>query len=254
MDKIILQCNNLRKTYKKKNHLHVACDDINLCIKQGECLGVVGESGSGKSTLANIIMKLEKADSGTVILNDKDITNVKRNELKEVYKEIQMVFQDAIGSFNPRLTIEESIMEYVCNLCSTTEEEKKHKVDNLLQMVGLPKEYKDRYPHELSGGQCQRAAIARALSAHPKILVCDEATSALDVSVQAQVVELLKEMQEKMNISYLFITHDLALVSSFCDRVAVMKNGKVVEVGEAKEVINNPQHEYTKLLIKSAYL
>ena len=121
-------------------------------------------------------------------------------------------------------------------------------------MVGLPKEYKDRYPHELSGGQCQRAAIARALSAHPKILVCDEATSALDVSVQAQVVELLKEMQEKMNISYLFITHDLALVSSFCDRVAVMKNGKVVEVGEAKEVINNPQHEYTKLLIQSAYL
>ena len=219
MDKIILQCNNLRKTYKKKDHLHVACDDINLYIKQGECLGVVGESGSGKSTLANIIMKLEKADSGTVILNDKDITNVKRNELKEVYKEIQMVFQDAIGSFNPRLTIEESIMEYVCNLCSTTEEEKKHKVDNLLQ-----------------------------------ILVCDEATSALDVSVQAQVVELLKEMQEKMNISYLFITHDLALVSSFCDRVAVMKNGKVVEVGEAKEVINNPQHEYTKLLIQSAYI
>ena len=254
MDKIILQCNNLRKTYKKKNHLHVACDDINLYIKQGECLGVVGESGSGKSTLANIIMKLEKADSGTVILNDKDITNVKRNELKEVYKEIQMVFQDAIGSFNPRLTIEESIMEYVCNLCSTTEEEKKHKVDNLLQMVGLQKEYKDRYPHELSGGQCQRAAIARALSAQPKILVCDEATSALDVSVQGQVVELLKEMQEKMNISYLFITHDLALVSSFCDRVAVMKNGKVVEVGEAKEVINNPQHEYTKLLIQSAYL
>ena len=164
-----------------------------------------------------------------------------------------MVFQDAIGSFNPRLTIEESIMEYVCNLCSTTEEEKKHKVDNLLQMVGLPKEYKDRYPHELSGGQCQRAAIARALSAQPKILVCDEATSALDVSVQAQIVELLKEMQEKMNISYLFITHDLALVSSFCDRVAVMKNGKIVEVGDTKEVINNPKDEYTKLLIKSAY-
>ena len=253
VEKKILQCNNLRKTYKKKDHLHVACDDINLYIKQGECLGVVGESGSGKSTLANIIMKLEKADSGTVILNDKDITNVKRNELKEVYKEIQMVFQDAIGSFNPRLTIEESIMEYVCNLCSTTEEEKKHKVDNLLRMVGLSKEYKYRYPHELSGGQCQRAAIARALSAQPKILVCDEATSALDVSVQAQIVELLKEMQEKMNISYLFITHDLALVSSFCDRVAVMKNGKVVEVGDAKEVINNPMDEYTKLLIKSAY-
>ena len=183
----------------------------------------------------------------------KDITNIKSNKLKEIYKDIQMVFQDAIGSFNPRFTIEESITEYVCNLCSTTEADKKHKVDNLLRMVGLSKEYKYRYPHELSGGQCQRAAIARALSAHPKILVCDEATSALDVSVQAQIVELLKEMQEKMNISYLFITHDLALVSSFCDRVAVMKNGKIVEVGDAKEVINNPKDEYTKLLIKSAY-
>ena len=253
MDKIILQCNNLRKIYKKKDHLHVACDDINLYIKQGECLGIVGESGSGKSTLANIIMNLEKADSGTVLLNNKDITNIKSNKLKEIYKDIQMVFQDAIGSFNPRFTIEESIMEYVCNLCSTTEADKKHKVDNLLRMVGLSKEYKYRYPHELSGGQCQRAAIARALSAQPKILVCDEATSALDVSVQAQRVELLKEMQEKMNISYLFITHDLALVSSFCDRVAVMKNGKIVEVGDTKEVINNPKDEYTKLLIKSAY-
>lgn len=253
MDKIILQCNNLRKIYKKKDHLHVACDDINLYIKQGECLGIVGESGSGKSTLANIIMNLEKADSGTVLLNNKDITNIKSNKLKEIYKDIQMVFQDAIGSFNPRFTIEESIMEYVCNLCSTTEADKKHKVDNLLRMVGLSKEYKYRYSHELSGGQCQRAAIARALSAQPKILVCDEATSALDVSVQAQIVELLKEMQEKMNISYLFITHDLALVSSFCDRVAVMKNGKIVEVGDTKEVINNPKDEYTKLLIKSAY-
>ena len=253
MDKIILQCNNLRKIYKKKDHLHVACDDINLYIKQGECLGIVGESGSGKSTLANIIMNLEKADSGTVLLNNKDITNIKSNKLKEIYKDIQMVFQDAIGSFNPRFTIEESIMEYVCNLCSTTEADKKYKVDNLLRMVGLSKEYKYRYSHELSGGQCQRAAIARALSAQPKILVCDEATSALDVSVQAQIVELLKEMQEKMNISYLFITHDLALVSSFCDRVAVMKNGKIVEVGDTKEVINNPKDEYTKLLIKSAY-
>ena len=253
MDKIILQCNNLRKTYKKKNHLHVACDDINLYIKQGECLGVVGESGSGKSTLANIIMKLEKADSGTVILNDKDITNVKRNELKEVYKEIQMVFQDAIGSFNPRLTIEESIMEYVCNLCSTTEEEKKHKVDNLLQMVGLQKEYKDRYPHELSGGQCQRAAIARALSSHPKVLICDEATSALDVSVQAQVIDLLVQMKKELNISYIFITHNLALVSSFCDRVIVMNHGEIVEEGSAYDVINNPQNDYTKLLLNSIF-
>ena len=201
-----------------------------------------------------MIVQLEDTTSGEILYEGEDITKLKGEKLRQNRRHIQMVFQDAIGSFNPRFTIEESIMEYVCNLCSTTEADKKHKVDNLLRMVGLSKEYKYRYPHELSGGQCQRAAIARALSAQPKILVCDEATSALDVSVQAQIVELLKEMQEKMNISYLFITHDLALVSSFCDRVAVMKNGKVVEVGEAKEVINNPQHEYTKLLIQSAYL
>lgn len=254
MSKVILQCKDLKKSYKKKNHLHIACDGIDLALKQGECLGIVGESGCGKSTLARIIMNLERADFGKVILNEKDITNIKGKALKEVYKDIQMVFQDAIGSFNPKLTIEESILEYVCNLCSVTESDRKVVVDNLLEMVGLPKEYKKRYPHELSGGQCQRAAIARALSAHPKILVCDEATSALDVSVQAQVVELLREMQEKMNISYLFITHDLALVSSFCDRVAVMNGGKIVECGDAREVIKNPQHEYTKLLISSAHL
>lgn len=254
MSNIVLECSNLKKSYKKKDHLHIACDDISLKLKQGECLGIVGESGCGKSTLAKIIMNLEKADSGKVTLNGKEITNIKGKALKEVYKEIQMVFQDAIGSFNPRLTIEQSILEYVCNLCSVTEGERKKVVENLLEMVGLPKEYKNRYPHELSGGQCQRAAIARALSAHPKILVCDEATSALDVSVQAQVVELLREMQQKMNVSYLFITHDLALVSSFCDKVAVMNKGKIVEFGDAREVIKNPKHEYTKLLISSAQL
>ena len=253
MDKIILQCNNLRKTYKKKNHLHVACDDINLYIKQGECLGVVGESGSGKSTLANIIMKLEKADSGTVILNDKDITNVKRNELKEVYKEIQMVFQDAIGSFNPKITIGKSIEEYVCSLCTTDENNREIVVESLLEMVGLPKEFKDRYPHELSGGQCQRAAIARALSSHPKVLICDEATSALDVSVQAQVIDLLVQMKKELNISYIFITHNLALVSSFCDRVIVINHGEIVEEGSAYDVINNPQNDYTKLLLNSIF-
>ena len=251
--KNILKVEKIEKYYGNKDNITKAIDNISFRVDKGEFVGIMGPSGSGKTTLLNCISTIDTVTTGNIIINDKDITNVKRNELKEVYKDIQMVFQDAIGSFNPRFTIEESIMEYVCNLCSTTEADKKHKVDNLLRMVGLSKEYKYRYPHELSGGQCQRAAIARALSAQPKILVCDEATSALDVSVQAQIVELLKEMQEKMNISYLFITHDLALVSSFCDRVAVMKNGKVVEVGDAKEVINNPMDEYTKLLIKSAY-
>ena len=165
-----------------------------------------------------------------------------------------MVFQDAIGSFNPKITIGESINEYVCNLCSVTKKDREEKVEQLLKLVGLPIEFKNRYPHELSGGQCQRAAIARALSSHPKVLICDEATSALDVSVQAQIIDLLIKMKKEFNISYIFITHDLALVSSFCDRVIVIKEGKVVEEGKVNKVINNPENEYTKRLLNSIFL
>lgn len=251
MSNVILECNNLNKRYKKKDHYHIAANNLTFKLKEGECLGIVGESGSGKSTLAKMIMNLEKIDSGKVILKDKNITNIKGKKLRDAYKDIQMVFQDAIGSFNPKITIGESIKEYVCNLCSTTKEDREHKVEELLKLVGLPIEFKNRYPDELSGGQCQRAAIARALSSHPKVLICDEATSALDVSVQAQVVDLLIRMRKEFNISYIFITHDLALVSSFCDRVIVMKDGSIVEEGIVHKVINEPESEYTKLLLSS---
>ena len=196
-------------------------------------------------------MNLEKADDGKVILDGNNITNIKGKKLSSVYKEIQIVFQDAIGSLNPKMTIGESIKEYVCSLCSTTKEEREKKVEDLLELVGLPKEFKNRYPHELSGGQCQRVAIARALSSHPKVLICDEATSALDVSVQAQVLDLLIKMKNNLNISYIFITHDLALVSSFCDRVIVIKDGSIVEEGYVDKVINDPKSDYTKLLLNS---
>ena len=251
MSEIILQCKNINKKYKKKDHYHIAANNINFNLKKGECLGIVGESGCGKSTLARIIMNLEKSDSGKVILNDKDITNIKGKKLSLMYKEIQMVFQDAVGSLNPKMTIGESIKEYVCSLCSVTKKDREEKVENLLELVGLSKEFKNRYPHELSGGQCQRVAIARALSSHPKVLICDEATSALDVSVQAQIIELLIKMKKELNISYIFITHDLALVSSFCERVLVMKDGNIVEEGSVYKVINNPENEYTKLLLSS---
>ncbi len=253
MDKVILECKNINKKYKKKNHYHMASKNINLQLKEGESLGIVGESGCGKSTLAKIIMNLEKPDSGEVILDNECISNKKGKELREVYKDIQMVFQDAIGSFDPKMTIGESIDEYVCSLCTKDKGNREIVVDSLLKMVGLPEEFKDRYPYELSGGQCQRAAIARALSTHPKVLVCDEATSALDVSVQAQVIDLLVEMKKELNISYIFITHNLALVSSFCDRVIVMNHGEIVEEGRAYDVINNPQNEYTKLLLNSVF-
>ena len=251
MNEIILQCKNIKKKYKKKDHYHIAANNISFALKKGECLAIVGESGCGKSTLARVIMNLEKADDGKVILDGNNITNIKRKKLSSVYKDIQMVFQDAIGSLNPKMTIGESIKEYVCSLCSTTKEEREKKVEDLLELVGLPKEFKNRYPHELSGGQCQRVAIARALSSHPKVLICDEATSALDVSVQAQVLDLLIKMKNNLNISYIFITHDLALVSSFCDRVIVIKDGSIVEEGYVDKVINDPKSDYTKLLLSS---
>ena len=251
MNEIILQCKNIKKKYKKKDHYHIAANNISFALKKGECLAIVGESGCGKSTLARVIMNLEKADDGKVILDGNNITNIKRKKLSSVYKDIQMVFQDAIGSLNPKMTIGESIKEYVCSLCSTTKEEREKKVEDLLELVGLPKEFKNRYPYELSGGQCQRVAIARALSSHPKVLICDEATSALDVSVQAQVLDLLIKMKNNLNISYIFITHDLALVSSFCDRVIVIKDGSIVEEGYVDKVINDPKSDYTKLLLNS---
>lgn len=251
MNEIILQCKNIKKKYKKKDHYHIAANNISFALKKGECLAIVGESGCGKSTLARVIMNLEKADDGKVILDGNNITNIKGKKLSSVYKEIQIVFQDAIGSLNPKMTIGESIKEYVCSLCSTTKEEREKKVEDLLELVGLPKEFKNRYPHELSGGQCQRVAIARALSSHPKVLICDEATSALDVSVQAQVLDLLIKMKNNLNISYIFITHDLALVSSFCDRVIVIKDGSIVEEGYVDKVINDPKSDYTKLLLNS---
>lgn len=251
MKEAILQCKNIKKKYKKKDHYHIAANNISFDLKKGECLAIVGESGCGKSTLARVIMNLEKADDGQVILDGNNITNIKGKKLSSVYKDIQMVFQDAIGSLNPKMTIGESIKEYVCSLCSTTKEEREKKVEYLLELVGLPKEFKNRYPHELSGGQCQRVAIARALSSHPKVLICDEATSALDVSVQAQVLDLLIKMKNNFNISYIFITHDLALVSSFCDRVIVIKDGSIVEEGYVDKVINDPKSDYTKLLLNS---
>lgn len=253
MSSIILRCENINKSYKKKNHYHIAADNISFQLEEGECLGIVGESGSGKSTLAKIIMNLEKSDSGKVFLRDNNITNIKGKKLRKAYKDIQMVFQDAVGSFNPKITIGQSINEYVCNLCFVTKDDREKKVDELLRLVGLPIDFKNRYPHELSGGQCQRVAIARALSSHPKVLICDEATSALDVSVQAQIIELLINMKKELNISYIFITHDLAIVSSFCDRVIVMKDGKIVESGLVEKVINNPENEYTKQLLNSIF-
>lgn len=248
----LLIIKGISKVYKKDNKEYKVLEDINFKIKKGEMIGIVGESGSGKSTLARQIIRLEKPTSGQVLLNNQDITNIKGKELKNIYKDMQMVFQDPIGSFDPRLTIGKSIDELLKNN-KVPKNIRKEKIIELLKLVGLDKQYIDKYPRELSGGQCQRAAIAKAISCEPKILICDEVTSALDVSVQGQVISLLKELKEKKNMTYIFICHDLALVELLCDKVIVLNKGNIVESGDAKEIINNPIHPYTKLLVNSIF-
>ena len=248
----LLIIKGISKVYKKDNKEYKVLEDINFKIKIGEMIGIVGESGTGKSTLARQIIRLEKPTSGQVLLNNKDITNIKGKELKNIYKDMQMVFQDPIGSFDPRLTIGKSIDELLKNN-KVPKNIRKEKIIELLKLVGLDKQYIDKYPRELSGGQCQRAAIAKAISCEPKILICDEVTSALDVSIQGQVISLLKELKEKKNMTYIFICHDLALVELLCDKVIVLNKGNIVESGDAKEIINNPIHPYTKLLVNSIF-
>ncbi|MDO5517282.1 MAG: dipeptide/oligopeptide/nickel ABC transporter ATP-binding protein [Clostridium sp.] len=251
MNDVVLEFRNIRKVYPKNNHVHTACDNVSFKLHKGECLGIVGESGSGKSTIAKILMKLETLDSGEILFDGNDVSHIKGKELKKYFRDVQMVFQDAYGSFNPKMNIGSSLLEYICNLCFVKKSERKDIAVKLLKEVGLSEEHFYRYPSELSGGQCQRAAIARALSVHPKVIIFDEATSALDVSVQAVIIELLNKMKKERDLSYIFICHDLALVSSFCDRTAVINHGKLIEINDTYDVINNPQEEYTKMLLHS---
>ena len=227
-----------------------AVDDVSFELRQGECRGIVGESGSGKSTIVKMITHLQSITEGNVILKGKDITNVKGKELREVYKDIQMVFQMPMESFDPRRTLGDGIGESLRNM-GLSRKETRERVEKLLERCGLDKEYADRYPHQVSGGQCQRAAIARALAVEPSVLICDEATSALDVTVQKQILKLLMELKQKENFSFLLICHDLALVQAFCDRVLVLYHGETVESGTPDEIINHPKMDYTKKLIDS---
>ena len=229
-----------------------AIDNISLSLARRELLGIVGESGSGKSTVAKLLTGLHLPTGGNILLDGKDITHTRGKERRALYTRIQMVFQDAPGSFNPRRTIGAMIGETICRLCTPDERDTKRRVAELLAEVGLPAAYADRYPHEMSGGECQRAAIARAMAVHPEILVCDEATSALDVSVQAKIISLLLHLQREHGMSLLFISHDLPLVSSIADRVLIMQNGRIVEQGETSRVLREPSEDYTRNLLRAA--
>ena len=242
---IILEGKDICKRYRRRDVSVDALIDVSFALREGEILGVVGESGSGKSTLLRQISGLETPDSGVLRLDGEPLP---ARRTKENYRTVQMIFQDAVGSFHPRRRISDSIRETVRNLVGAGEEPD---WKTLCSLVQLPLELAERYPRDLSGGQCQRFAIARAMAVHPRVLLCDEITSALDVSSQAQILRLLDQLHRDKNMSVIFVSHDLAVVRSICDRVMVMYQGKVVEEGPAAEIISNPREEYTKKLIGS---
>jgi len=229
-----------------------AIDGISFSLARRELLGIVGESGSGKSTVAKLLTGLHAPTGGRILLGGRDITHTSGRERRALYTRMQMVFQDAVGSFNPRRTIGAMIGETICRLCTPDERDTDKRVAQLLAEVGLPASYAARYPHEMSGGECQRAAIARAMAVHPDILICDEATSALDVSVQAKIVALLLHLQQEHAMSLLFISHDLPLVSSIAGRVLIMQDGRIVEQGETSRVLREPSEDYTRNLLRAA--
>ena len=248
----ILKVDNLKKTYIKNNKKFVAVNGVDLEINRGECVGLVGESGCGKTTVSKIITGLEKSSGGSIFIDNEDTTKYSDKNMKNLYQKVQMIFQNPVDSFNPRVKLGNSIGEININFGDDKKSVKNH-VLNLLNLVGLKDEYYDRYPNEVSGGECQRAAIARALAIEPNLIVCDEPTSALDVSVQAQIINLLKELQDKKGLSYLFISHDLALVQNICQKIYVMYQGNIVEWGSRDDIVENAKHPYTKLLLSSIF-
>jgi ABC-type oligopeptide transport system ATPase subunit len=227
-----------------------AVHDVGFSIEEGKTLGLVGESGSGKSTVARALLKLVKATAGEVWWRDREILSLGESQFRPLRKDMQMVFQDPYGSLNPRMTIEQIIAEPLrIHFRQQTKSERRENAASLLERVGLPKESLWRYPHEFSGGQRQRIGIARALAVQPKFLICDEPVSALDVSVQAQIINLLRDLQDEFGLTYLFIAHDLAVVEHMSDEIIVMNRGRIVEQGPAEQICENPRHEYTRKLL-----
>ena len=251
--KKLVEVKHLKQYFGSKKNVVKAIDDISFDIFEGETFGLVGESGSGKSTTGRALLRLYKPTDGEILFEGKDIANLKKGkELLEFRKEAQMIFQDPYASLDGRMKVRDIIAEGIdIHGLAKTAEERDAMVDELLETVGLNKEHANRYPHEFSGGQRQRIGIARALAVNPKFIVCDEAISALDVSIQAQIVNLLKRLQKEIGLTYLFIAHDLSMVKYISDRIAVMYRGRIVEMGSADCVYNNPQHPYTKSLLSA---
>jgi oligopeptide transport system ATP-binding protein len=228
-----------------------AVDGVSFDVAEGETLGLVGESGSGKSTTGYCILQLIKPTSGSIRFDGRELTKLGREELRRMRREMQIVFQDPYASLDPRMTVGDIVAEPVAVHGIGTRRDRRERVRYLLDVVGFNPNFTNRYPHEFSGGQRQRIGIARALALNPKLIVCDEPVSALDVSIQAQILNLLKDLQRDFALTYLFIAHDLAVVRSMSDRIAVMNKGKLVEIGSAEEVYSDPKDEYTKALLSA---
>ena len=228
-----------------------AIDGVSLDLAPGETLGLVGESGCGKTTVGRTILRLIPATSGEVIFDGKPVFQQSAVDLRALRREMQIIFQDPGGSLNPRMRVGRLVGEPLMVHGLAKGDELQYRVEQLLERCGLWKQAADRYPHEFSGGQRQRIGIARALAVEPRLIVCDEPTSALDVSIQSQILNLLDDLQDEFGLSYLFISHDMAVVHHVCDRIAVMYNGKIVEIGPRDQVIHDPQHEYTKALLSA---
>ncbi len=254
----ILEVRHLRKCFPLKKSLTgkvlselVAVDDVSFVLKPGETLGIVGESGCGKTTLGRAILKLHKPTDGKIIFMGEDITDYKTNEMREIRKKMQIIFQDPYSSLPPRSTVGDILSEPVLVHGIVPKSEVKDYVLNLMEKCGLRDYYYERYPHEFSGGQRQRICIARALSVNPSLVICDEPVSALDVSIQAQIINLLKELQRDMNLTYVFISHDLSVVKFISDKIGVMYLGSMVEFGNKADIFSNPIHPYTKALFSA---
>ena len=256
---ILLEVKNLKTWFPIRRGLlqrtvgHVkAVDDVSFHVRRGETLGLVGESGCGKTTVGRTILRLIPNSGGEVRFDGKDVLGAGPLELRKLRREMQIIFQDPGGSLNPRMRVGRIIGEPLeVHGITKGEDETRVRVEELLVKCGLWKQAADRYPHEFSGGQRQRIGIARALSLNPRLIVCDEPTSALDVSIQSQILNLLGDLQQEMGLSYLFISHDMAVIHHICDRIAVMYNGRIVEEGTREEIINAPKHEYTQALLSA---
>ena len=228
-----------------------AVDGVSFEIRHGETLGLVGESGCGKSTLGRLVMQLIPVTSGKIFLGDVELTKLRGERLRQQRRQMQIIFQDPYASLDPRMTIGDIIAEPLANFGVTRGRKAQRRVQELLRVVGLNPNFNNRYPHEFSGGQRQRIGIARALALNPKLIVCDEAISALDVSIHAQIVNLLEDLQREFNLTYLFIAHDLSVVRHISDRVMVMYLGKLVEIADSTDVYSSPKHPYTKALLSA---